>query len=1029
MSQKKYWQSVGEAAGNPAIEKLRNDEFQEKLPFDEGILTEDDGKLNASRRDFLKMLGFSVSAATLAASCEIPVRKAIPYILKPDEVVPGKPLFYASTYADGSDYASILVKTREGRPIKIEPNNLAGVDGTNARVQASVLSLYDWERLKNAKVNGKDKEWNEVDAMIIKELQSAAASGKTIAILTSTIISPSTKAVFKDFAAKYGNVSVVTYDPISYSGILKANEMSFGKRSLAEYDFSKAKVVVGFAADFLGAWPSAAKNTQEYMKLRIPTVENPNMSRHIHFESAMSLTGSNADLRATMKPSQEGLAIMNLYNNLAVLSGVQQIPNVSKVEFAGNSLGVASKELWDNKGRSLVLSGSNDPNIQIVVNAINNLLGNYGSTISLAENVQARQGSDEEVENLVKAMNNGSVGALLVNNVNPSYSLPNSEEFNNGLKKVSLTLSFNDRMDETTSKVKYACPNHHYLEAWNDASPKNGVYTIAQPTIQPLFKTRAMQESLLTWMEATDTNYYTYLQNNWEKTAFTQQTGGGSFQSFWDKAVHDGIITINNATTETGIGSAFNTDINTAAANINTETSNSLEVVCYESIGIGDGKYGNNPLLQELPDPVTRATWDNFACISPKYAQEVLGINLEKETDIVEKKVVKVSANGYSVTLPVLVQPGQANNTIAIALGYGRTHAGRAGNKVGKNAYPFMKKVNGTWQRYATDVTVELTGETYEAAMVQTHHMLNGDLKKRSVMKDMTLAEYKQNPDSAIEELEEFTTSDHFVTMYDKPDYSGNGHHWAMAVDLNACTGCSACVVACNVENNVPVVGKIEVRRAHEMHWIRIDRYYTGDLMDPDSIDTVYQPMMCQHCDNAPCENVCPVAATTHSSEGLNQMAYNRCVGTRYCENNCPYKVRRFNWFDYMAADSFYIYDNNTDPTNTYTELGRMVLNPDVTVRSRGVMEKCSFCVQRIQEGKLNAKKENRKLIDGNIKTACMQVCPANAIVFGDLNDKNSEVSKLYRNERIYNVLAEMHTLPSVGYMAKVRNKSNSEKA
>ncbi len=1021
MNQDKHWQSVGEAAGDPAVEQLKKNEFQEKLPFDAGVLTEEGGNVNASRRDFLKMFGFSVSAATLAASCEIPVRKAIPYVIKPEEVTPGKALHYASTFSDGSDYCSVLVKTREGRPIKIEVNDKSGANGTNARVQASVLNLYDAERLRGAKAMGEDISWEEVDKKIGADFKAVVESGQEIVILTATILSPSTRNIFADFQAKYPTVKVVTYDAVSYSGMLEANEACFGVRNLSQYDFSKAKTIVGFAADFLGTWPTGEENTQAYMTMRRPTAKNPKMSRHIHFEAGMSLTGSNADLRATMKPSQEGMAIMNLYNNLAVLAGVEQIPNVPKIEFAGNSLGVASKELWENKGESLVLSGSNDTNIQIVVNGINNLLGNYGNSIMVAESAH-RQGSDKAVNELIDSINSGNVGALFINNVNPSYSLPNADKFNEAVKKVGLTVSFNERMDETTSMVKYACPDHNYLEAWNDASPVKGQYSITQPTIQPIFKTRPMQESLLKWSDAEVTNYYEYIQNYWQANVFTKQSAESNFQNFWDKAVHDGVMRV-----EDEIESReFSANIVEIASNVKLSNGDGLELLLYEKMGMGDGRYSNNPFLQELPDPITRATWDNYACVSPKYASEVLGINIKTEADIREKDVIKISANGYSIELPVLIQPGQANNTIAIALGYGRTHAGRAGNGVGQNAYPFLSMINGTWQRYATGVKVEKTGKKYKLALIQTQYMLDGDLPDRTVLKDMSLAAYKKNPSGAVEKIKKYTESDHFVAIYDKPDYRGNGHHWAMAVDLNACTGCSACVVACNVENNVPVVGKEEVARAHEMHWIRIDRYYKGDVMDSDSIESAYQPMMCQHCDNAPCENVCPVAATNHSSEGLNQMAYNRCIGTRYCANNCPYKVRRFNWFDYMGADSFYIYNNDTDKTDTYTELGRMVLNPDVTVRSRGVIEKCSFCVQRIQEGKLNAKKENRKLADGDIKTACMQVCSANAIVFGDLNDPKSEVSKLYKNERTYNVLEEMHTLPSVGYMAKVRNKKEN---
>lgn len=1027
MKQKKYWQSIGEITGDPAIIKRQHDEFSEELPLEE-VFSEKASKIHSSRRDFLKMLGFSVSAATVAASCEIPVKKAIPYIVKPEEITPGKALYYASTFMDGMEYASVLVKTREGRPIKIEGNELSSINKgkTNARAQAAVLSLYDTARLRGPKKDRKEVSWEEVDKEIIQSLTTIKEKGGNIAILSSSIISPSTKELIKEFSSYYGNVSHVSYDPISYNGLLSANKACFGQYNMPEYHFNKAEVIVSIDADFLNTWGNTLENTRNYVAGRIPKKDKPTMSRHIHIEPSLSMTGSNADFRATMKPSFHGSALLNLYNNLAVLAGVGQIPNVPKVEFAGNVLGKAAKELWQAKGKSIVVSGSNDTDEQIVVNAINSLLGNYGNTITFTRPYNTRQGNDKMVMDLVKSMQEGKVDALFIYNANPSYSLPQSEYFNKALKNVSLTVSFNDRMDETTSLVQYACPDHHFLEAWGDAEPKKGIYSFGQPTIAPIFKTRAVQDSLLKWT-GKEQDYYSYLKMYWEKNMYPKQNKFNTFQSFWDNTLRDGVFEIEVPV----LGLEFKGDVIASARKVieNTGSSEAVELVLYEKVGIGDGRYAGNPFLQELPDPVSRTTWDNYACVSPKFAKEELGIDYVKDADIYSKEVIEIRAGENSIKLPVLILPGQAHNVISVALGYGREKAGKAGDGVGQNVYPFIRYTNDSWQRYRSNISVKKANEKYDLAIVQTHHLLDGTLKDRTIVREMTLAQYKNDPATPNKKMNEYVNSDHFVTLYEKPDYSGKGHHWAMAIDLNACTGCGSCVVACNAENNVPVVGKTEVRRNHEMHWMRIDRYFTGDPYNPDSIDTTYQPMLCQHCDNAPCENVCPVAATTHSNEGLNQMTYNRCVGTRYCENNCPYKVRRFNWFDYQGADSFYIYDNDTDAAGMLEDLTRMVLNPDVTIRSRGVMEKCSFCAQRIQEGKLNAKKENRSVNDGEIKSACQQACPANAIVFGDLNDKNSEVSKLYKNERTYNVLAEIHTLPSIGYMAKVRNKKEGEEA
>jgi len=790
-------------------------------------------------------------------------------------------------------------------------------------------------------------------------------------------------------------------------------------------------VIVSVGADFLGTWISPIEYTKQYVINRKLKAENPEMSRHYHFEANLSLTGTNADKRVVVKDSETGSAIATLYNNIATLAGKPTVTAGNISAKATKALSKAAADLWAAKGMSLVVCGSNDSNVQVLVNAINYMLGNYGTTVDLENYSNLSQGYDKDVMELVNDMNAGKIDALIVYNTNPVYSLGNN--FAEAMKKAGVTISFNDREDETTSLVKYACPDSHYLESWNDAEPVKGKFSLCQPTIRPLFKTRQAQESLLRWMGNTDT-FDAYMKKYWNKNITT---------SSWEDIVRNGVYE-NSAPTITSAPTNFSADVTAAASAVASASNKSgWELSVYESVGIGNGKFANTPWLQEMPDPITKIVWDNVVTIPVPYA---------KEKGLLDGDMVEIKSDSTSIQLPVLLQPGQANNTISIALGYGREKSGKAGDGVGKNVYPFVSFNGETFVYAASGVTITPLDKKYELAMTQTH----GTFEGRPIVKETTLAEYKKHRMAGNEEREEYDKI-RSETLY--PQHPYNGLKWGMSIDLNACIGCGACIVGCNVENNVPVVGKNEVRRVHEMHWMRIDRYYSfagkneekitketnsqsegyqnqyRDVEDWESVEVVHQPMICQHCENAPCENVCPVAATSHSSEGLNQMAYNRCIGTRYCANNCPYKVRRFNWYDYTGADCF--------PWNTYgsdiespanagvtmmlDDLTRMVLNPDVVVRSRGVMEKCSFCVQRIQDGKLNAKKNNRPLMDGEIKTACQTACPADAIVFGNVNDKESEVSKLQENERTYYVLADLHTLPSVGYMTKVRNAGENQ--
>lgn len=1030
---RKYWKGFEQLKNDPEFVQKAQNEFAEEVPLDAFLGNDKLSETNTSRRDFLKFLGFSVTAASLAA-CETPVIKSIPYLNKPEEIIPGVANWYATSYYDGNDFASILVKTREGRPIHINPNKSTGLTagGINARINSSVLSLYDGERLKGPKAKGEDITWEKADADIASELNKIAAEGGSIRVLTNTIISPSTKQAIGEFLSKYPTAKHITYDTISYSAIRKANENCFGKAVIPSYDFSKAKVIVSIGADFLSGWLNSIVYVPQYAKTRNPNGEW--MSRHFQFETNMSLTGSNADVRVPVKPSEQGKVVLALYNAIATKAGLSVAVNVNLPY--DDTIKKAADELWAAKGASLVVAGSNDINVQTLVNAINAALSNYGSTIDLNNALLTKQGDEKEVTELVKEMNSGSVKALFIYGVNPVYSLPNGNEFEAGLSKVKLSVSFADRVDETASNVHYILPDNHFLESWNDYQPSTNLYALAQPTISPLFNTRQAQQTFLN-LAGINTDYYSYMKSVWEKSVFNQQSNDLIFESFWNTTLHNGGLVLNTvASTDV----TFAGDVNSAASKVVASKGGDFELALYIKEGMGDGQQANNPWLQEFPDPISRVSWDNYATMSPKQMNE-MGLSLLERGDYMAS-VVEITVNGKSIKLPAYPQPGQAYGTIGIALGYGRTKVGKAGNNVGQNAFPLITLEGECFDYDNYSITVSKTDEKHEIAATQTHHTMMG----REIVKETTLSEYKKDPKSGNAQLLLAThkgnepLSD--VNIWNEHPVEHVGHRWGLAIDLNTCIGCGACVTACHSENNVPVVGKEEVRRSRDMHWLRIDRYYTSDmtkekgkeeglgqiemfsLMERASENpkVAFQPVMCQHCNHASCETVCPVAATTHSNEGLNQMAYNRCIGTRYCANNCAYKVRRFNWFNYIGNSKF------ADVNPAQDDLGRMVLNPDVVVRSRGVMEKCTMCVQSIQAGKLKAKKEGRKVVDGDIETACSAACPTHAIIFGDLNDKGTEVSKGSKaseraaDSRAYILLEEVGTKPNVYYLTKVRN-------
>ncbi|WP_179349141.1 TAT-variant-translocated molybdopterin oxidoreductase [Winogradskyella pacifica] len=1081
-SNKKYWKSVEELNENSSIvEALQQNEFVEEIPTDEFLGDKDSLESSStSRRDFLKYVGFSTAAASLAA-CEGPVIKSIPYIVQPTEIIPGVANYYATTIADGFDFASVLVKTREGRPIKIENNTDASSNGiANARVNASVLGLYDNLRVKSPMKGESAISWDTFMSETTSKLNGL--NGKQIVLLTQSMPSPSTNKLIATFKSKYGNVNHVAYDAVSESATLDAYQAKYGTRGMANYDFSKAMTIVAIGADFLGDWQGGGFESA-YAKKRIPA--NGKMSRHIQFESNMSLSGANADKRVPLTPSQQKLALAKLYSYVTGVALPGSLP-----EALDKAVKDAAKELSQAGSNGVVVSGIQDVNAQTTVLEINEHL--RSQAFDPKTTIKTRLGSNKAVTQLVADMKAGKVGAIIMNGVNPMYTLPNASDFKEGLAKTDLSVAFSMKQGETSSNCQYIAATPHNLESWGDFEFKSGHYSMMQPTIRPLFDTKQFQEVLMSWTE-TSGSYRDYLKSVWTESVLN----GSSF----NKAVQDGVFVTgtsvsgsNGSTTTTsttteledkkdrtflggvihdvavGVGikeedkDGYKTTTSTTTVNNgnNVDTASvltggtaaralaasakdgNLELSLYTKVGMGDGQQANNPWLQEFPDPITRTSWDNYITVSQADAKAYGLINENVANGGLNGSYVDVTVNGVTVPkVPVLIQPGQAKGSVGMAFGFGRTSkALKDEMKTGVNAYPLYQGFNSV-----QEVTISKVAGEHEFACVQLHNTLmgRGDIIKETTLEIFNTKDKKHwnsVPQVSLNHIETPVTSPD-VDLWDEFDRS-IGHHFNLSIDLNACTGCGACVIACHAENNVPVVGKSEMRRSRDMHWLRIDRYYSSEDSFKDDLDkknnisglgsslsefaelenpaespqVVFQPVMCQHCNHAPCETVCPVAATAHGRQGQNHMAYNRCVGTRYCANNCPYKVRRFNWFLYNKNDEFDYYMND--------DLGRMVLNPDVVVRSRGVMEKCSMCIQKTQKTILDAKRDGRLVKDGEFQTACSAACGNGAMVFGDINDKESEITALKDGDRMYHLLEYVGTKPNVIYQTKVRNTSKA---
>ena len=1078
---KTYWKGYSEKNNTPEFLESSHKEFQEKIPVEEFLADDGVQDLKTGRRDFLKFMGFSIAAASLA-SCEAPIIKSIPYVNKPEEITPGVANWYSSSFYDGNHFANILVKSREGRPIWLKGKKDGFTKGgITPIISTSILNLYNSARLNGPLKNNKETNWVSVDEDIKKELDKITNENGTIRILSNTIISPSTKKAIDEFISAYttnddqGNaisdIKHIQYDARSYYGIRLANEKTFGQAFIPSYNFQNAKSIVSVNADFIGSWLLPSKFSCDYSKTRKP--ENGWMSKHFQFESNYSLTGANADYRAQIKPSQEGAFVSSL---LSMLEGGNPTHDFSQDVLTKLSNAVVS--LNQNKGASLVVSSSNDSHVQAMVNKINFKLGNYGSTINHTQPLNLFDGNDTEVEQLVNDISANKIDALIVYNCNPVYSLPNGDKFGEALTNSKmLKVSFADVIDETAACCQYVCPDHNYLESWCDFEPIPGHVSLQQPIIRPLYNTRQAQESFLVWAKRANRGvneskvFYNFIKENWAANNIGNQSDYITFDEFWNWTVHNGF---------TNTASINSIELEDFEVNTNVEVSSSeWEVALYQN-ELGLGQYASNPWLQELPSAITKVVWDNYITMSPSDCFKLFGINDENPKaawDGVhlgqEDKafVATVKAGDNALTLPVFPLPGQTQGTIGVAMGYGRgvgdLEIGKAafqcdefGNHlndengalipVGGNAFKLSSFSNGLLN-YQGAVEVIATNEKYSLACTQTHHTIMG---RTSIIKETTYDFWKKNHEhnqeayNPVVKLHSHAEGGHSevnateYSLWEEHPVEIVGHRWGMSIDLSSCNGCGVCITACHSENNVPVVGKDEVRRSRDMHWLRMDRYFSsieddnrseweesrhvdgdfdyGKLEVPeDNPSVVFMPMLCQHCNHAPCETVCPVAATTHSNEGLNMMTYNRCIGTRYCANNCPYKVRRFNWFNYRDYRKF----KNVNPNQDM--MARMVLNPDVVVRSRGVMEKCSFCVQGIQAAKLKAKKEGRKLVDGDVNCACGDACPNDCITFGDWNDESSKIREVSGSDRSYQALEEVGVKPNIWYQLKIRNNND----
>ncbi|MBD3224777.1 MAG: 4Fe-4S dicluster domain-containing protein [Caldithrix sp.] len=975
---KDYWRSLDQLAETDEFKSFLNREFPENA----SEMTNP-----VSRRKFLSLMGASIAFAGLAG-CRKPVEKIVPYVNAPENIKPGIANYYATSMPFGLDAQGLLVESHEGRPTKVEGNDKhPWTNGkSNAWIQASILGLYDPDRSKAVLQDGVEKQWEDfVEHWRQIYFKFRETKGQGLVVLSESFASPTLFRLYEAFKKQFPAAQWYAYDPISDENIYEGIRLATGSNYHPIYEYDKANVILSLGADFLLTETGSVRANQGFTAARKVESSNDTMNRLYVVENSFTITGGMADHRMRLENRYIPDVLVALTQRLKK-SGLKVdsmlVPPYSPViQVDEQWLNAVADDLMKNKRQSIILAGRNQPSwVHALTLALNQALGNLDKTIVLKPIKDTLIGDHQQLKTLVQTMHNGQVDTLFILGGNPVYNSPVDLSFSSALKNVRKAIHLSTHVDETSKQVQWHIPLTHYLENWSDTRSMDGTMSVTQPLIAPLFGAHSLPEVLELMTTGNNKRGYEVVRETWKS-----RTGLNDFEKKWNRILHDGLLT-NSAVAKAKV-SIDKDSLSAYLKNITHSEDlpdiDNMEVDFAVSPAVYDGRYANNGWLQEMPDPVTKMAWDNAILLSPK-AAEALGV--------VSQDVVKLTYKKQTLEMPVLIMPGQADYSVVVPLGYGRNAAGRIGDGVGVNTY-LLRHSDGPY----TDMglTIEKTTKTYTLANTQDHW----SMEDRPLVREATLEEFKKHPKFAAEMVEHPPLK----SLWEEHSYD-EGYQWGMTIDLNACTGCNACVIACQSENNIPIVGKEQVAKGREMHWIRLDRYFSGDIDDPEM---VYQPVACQHCENAPCEQVCPVAATVHDEEGLNVMTYNRCIGTRYCSNNCPYKVRRFNFFNY---------------TNDMSEVIQMAQNPDVTVRSRGVMEKCTFCVQRISEAKIRAKNEERKVRDGEIVTACQQACPANAIAFGDINDSESVVSKMKNLDRNYTMLAELNVQTRNTFLAKLRN-------
>jgi molybdopterin-containing oxidoreductase family iron-sulfur binding subunit len=958
-----YWRSLEEVAGTDEFRDFLHREFpREASVWEDGV----------SRRSFLKIMGASLSLAGLSACVKQPDEKIIPYVKQPEIMVPGRPLSFATAFVRGGYATGILATSNMGRPTKIEgnPDHPYSLGSTDAITQASILTLYDPDRSQVVLNKGAFSTWGKfLDALQLPLDIQRSLKGAGLRILTETVTSPTLGNQMRLLLEQFPQARWHQYEPVNLDNLHDGARLAFGEAVQTHYAFDQADVILSLDADFLGAGPAAVRYSRDFAARRRVEGTTANLNRLYVAECTPSITGSMADHRMRVKASQ-------VEPMVRFIAAALNIPGIDGASLTGKQsewMGAVVRDLVKHRGASIVVAGiEQPPTVHAMVHAINAALGNFEKTISFTDIPEASVANKlQSLRELVKDMNAGSVDMLLVLDSNPLFDAPPDLKFDAALAKVKFSVRLGLYHDETSANCLWHIPASHYLESWSDARAFDGSTTIIQPLIAPLYNTKSQHEFIDAVTGTSERSGYDIVTGYWKKKY------SSSFETFWRMSLNNGTVD-ESALPRRSVAVKSN-----SMWGVFTPVSASLELLLRPDPSIWDGRFANNGWLQELPKPITKLTWDNAALVSPATAGK---FTLQNED------VVELSIGGRKLEAPVWIVPGQPDEVVTLHVGYGRVRAGRVGSGVGVNAYA-LRSAEGGWSSLGLEI--RKTGKRYTLACTQDHSSMEG----RELVRYAPVQQFLADPAFARKQEHQPGPGE---SLYPQHEY--DGYAWGMSIDLNACTGCNACVVACQSENNIPIVGKEQVHKGREMHWIRIDRYFEGDLDAPE-IHT--QPVTCMHCENAPCEVVCPVAATTHDSEGLNVMTYNRCVGTRYCSNNCPYKVRRFNFLQF---------------TDTETESLKMMRNPDVTVRNKGVMEKCTFCVQRISHARIDAKVEGRSIRDGEVTTACQAACPAQAIMFGDINDTASRIARMKADPRDYSLLSELNTKPRTSYLAKLKN-------